>query len=152
MPEPGPVGVSVDPLGEALGPSVLPDGLWVEVGPVAGPVVVDPAVLPVVVPFVDEPVVLPVAAGAPAEELPLAEPMPLCATANEAVSANAAANAVVANFIVVSLVLLTKDDSPSTPSVPLVFSAMEPARLFAWASLRRGNCLPSAVTRVGTCA
>jgi hypothetical protein len=94
-------------------------------------VVVDPAVLPVVVPFVGEPVVAPLATGAPAAELPLAEPVPLCASANEAVSANVAASAIVANFIVVSLVLLTKDNSSSTPSVPLVFSAMEPARLLA---------------------
>jgi hypothetical protein len=89
-------------------------------------VVVDPAVLPVVVPFVDEPVVVPLAASAPAAEFPLAEPVPLCATANEPVSANVAANAIVATFIVVSLALLTKDNSPSTSSVPLVFSAMEP--------------------------
>ena len=87
--------------------------------------------LPVVVPFVDELVVVPVAAGAPAAELPLAEPIPLCASANEAVSANVAAHAIVANFIVVSLVPLTTDNSPSTPSVNLVFSAMEPARLLA---------------------
>ena len=53
--------------------------------------VVDPAVLPVVVPFVDEPVVVPLAAGAPAAELPLAEPVPLCATAKEPVGANVAA-------------------------------------------------------------
>ena len=93
--------------------------------------VVDPAALPVVVPFVDESVVAPLAAGAPAAELPLAEPAPLCASANEPVSANVAARAIVANFIVVSLVLLTKDNSPSTSSVPLVFSAMEPAKLLA---------------------
>ena len=69
--------------------------------------VVDPAVLPVVVPFVDEPVVMPLAAGAPAAGLPLAEPVPLCASANEPVSANVAATAIVANFIVVGAV--TKD-------------------------------------------
>ena len=34
MTEPGPVGVNVDPLGEALGPT--PDGLCVEFGEVAG--------------------------------------------------------------------------------------------------------------------
>ena len=44
--------------------------------------VVDPAVLPVVVPFVDEPVVVPLAAGAPAAELPLAEPVPLCVSSS----------------------------------------------------------------------
>jgi len=94
-------------------------------------VVVDPAVLPVVVPFVDESVVVPLAAGPPAAELPPAEPVPLCASANEPVSANVAANAIVASFMLVSLVLLTKDNSPSTSSVPLVFSAMEPAKPLA---------------------
>ena len=76
----------------------------------AGPVVVDPAVLPVVDPFVDEPVVLPLAAGPPAAELPPAKPVPLCASANVPVSANVAANAIVASFMVLSLVLLTKDN------------------------------------------
>ena len=92
--------------------------------------VVDPAVLPVVDPFVDEPVVVPLT-DPPAAELPPAEPVPLCASANEPVSANVAANAIVASFIVVSLVLLSKDNSPSTSSFPLVFSAMEPVRLLA---------------------
>jgi hypothetical protein len=78
---------------------------------VAGPVVVDPAVLPVVVPFVDEPVVVPLAAGPPAAELPPAEAVPLFASANEPVSANVAANAIVASFTVASLVLLTTDRS-----------------------------------------
>ena len=116
----------------------------------AGPVVVDPAVLPVVVPFVAEPVVVPLAAGPPAAELPPTEPVPLCASANEPVSANIAANAIVASFMLVSLVLLTKDNSPSTSSIPLVFSAMEPAKPLAQACLRGGNRLPSSVTRVGT--
>jgi hypothetical protein len=92
--------------------------------------VVEPAVLPVVIPFVDEPVVVPLAAGPPAAELPPAEPVPLCASANEPVSANVAANAIVASFMVVSVVLLTKDNSPSTSSVPPNFSAMEPAKRF----------------------
>jgi len=87
-------------------------------------------VLPVVDPFVDEPVVVPLT-DPPAAELPPAEPVPLCASANEPVSANVAANAIVANFIVVSLVPLTKDNLPSTSSFPLVFSAMEPAKLLA---------------------
>src|SRR5260370_8561653 len=69
IPEPGPVGVSVDPLGEALGPSVLPDGLWVLFG-LAGPLADEPAVLPVV-PVVHEPVLLPV----PLAELPPAQPV-----------------------------------------------------------------------------
>jgi hypothetical protein len=85
----------------------------------------------VVDPFVDELVVVPLAAGPPAAALPPVEPVPLCASANVPVSANAAANAIVANFIVLSLVLLTKDNPPSTSSVPLVFSAMEPAKLLA---------------------
>jgi hypothetical protein len=33
-PDPEPVGVSVEPLGEALGPRVFPDGLWVLFGEV----------------------------------------------------------------------------------------------------------------------
>jgi hypothetical protein len=33
--------------------------------------------------------------------------------------------------MIVSLVLLTEDNSPSTSSVPLVFSAVEPAKPFA---------------------
>ena len=116
MPEPGPVGVRVDPLGEALGPSVLPDGLWVLPGPVAGAVAGDPAVLPVVVPLVDGPAVVPLAAGGlPVAELPPAEPLPpLCASAKVPESANAAANAIVASFMVVSLALLTMGNSPST--------------------------------------
>ena len=87
------MGVNVDPLGEALGPSVLPDGLWVLFGLTTGAVVVEPAVLPVVVPFVDEPVTPPVA-DPPAAELPPAEP--LCATAKPLESANAAANRLLA--------------------------------------------------------
>jgi hypothetical protein len=98
---------------------------------VDGLAVGDPAVLPVAVPFVDEPVVVPLAADPPAAELPPAEPVPLCASANVPASANVAASAIVASFMVVSLVLLTKDNSPSAPSVPLVFSAMEPAKPFA---------------------
>ena len=64
-PEPGPVGVNVDPLGEGLAPTVLPDGFIV----LLGAEVEAPAALPVVVPFVD-------ALGEPpAVELPLAEPL-----------------------------------------------------------------------------
>ena len=63
MPEPGPVGVNVDPLGEPLGASVFPDG-FVLLGPIR-PEVVElvelPAVPPVVFPL-DEPVVVPVEA------------------------------------------------------------------------------------------
>src|ERR1700686_3308092 len=82
-PEPGPVGVNVDPLGEALGPRVFPDGLWV----LFGEVTVVPA-LPVVVPFIDEPVALPVAAEPPTAGLPPAVAPPACASAKVLESAN----------------------------------------------------------------
>jgi hypothetical protein len=112
------VGVRVDPLGDALGPSVLPDGLWALPGPVAGAVAGDPAVLPVVVPLVVGPAGVPLAAGelpVPVAELPPAEPLPApCASAKVPESANAAANAIVASFMVVSLALLTRGNSPST--------------------------------------
>jgi len=82
---------------------------------VAGAVAGDPAVLPVVVPLVDGPAVVPLAAGGlPVAELPPAEPLPLCASAKVPESANAAANAIVASFMVVSLALLTMGNSPST--------------------------------------
>jgi hypothetical protein len=137
IPEPGPVGVSVEPLGEALGPSVLPDGLWVLFGP-AGLVVVEPAALPVV----DEPVLVPV----PVAELPPAEPVPLCARAKVPDSAKAAANAIVVSFMIVSLTLLTKDNPPATSYVPLIFSARQAAHASV---LRGGACPPSHATHVG---
>ena len=102
VPEPGPVGVNVEPLGEAFGPSVLPEGLAVLFGFVTAPPVPE---LPVVR-FIEEPVVVPLAAEPPAVELPPAEPPedpPLCATANVLESAKAVANASVVSFIVVSL-------------------------------------------------
>jgi hypothetical protein len=102
MPEPGPVGVNVEPLGEAFGPSVLPEGLAVLLGLVTAPPAPE---LPVVVPFVDEPVVVPLAAEPPAVELPPAEPPeepPLCASAKVLESAKAVASAIVVSFIVVS--------------------------------------------------
>jgi hypothetical protein len=55
----------VDPLGEALGPRVLPDGLMVLLGAVTEPVVVELPALPVVVPFIVEPVAVPLAAEPP---------------------------------------------------------------------------------------
>jgi hypothetical protein len=103
VPEPGPVGVNVEPLGEEFGPSVLPEGLAVLLGFVTAPPAPE---LPVVVPFVDEPVVVPLAAEPPAVELPPAEPLeepPLCASANVLESAKAVASAIVVSFIVVSL-------------------------------------------------
>ena len=103
MPEPGPVGVSVEPLGEEFGPSVFPEGLAVLFGFVTAPPVPE---LPVVVPFIEDPVVVPLPADPPAVELPPAAPPedpPLCASANVLESAKAVANAIVVSFIVVSL-------------------------------------------------
>jgi hypothetical protein len=103
VPEPGPVGVNVEPLGEEFGPSVLPEGLAV----LFGLLMVPPAPeLPVVVPFIEEPVVVPLAAEPPAVELPPAEP-PLCASANVLESAKAVASAIVVSFIVVSFFWMT---------------------------------------------
>lgn len=99
MPEPGPVGANVEPLGEAFGPSVLPEGLAVPFGLLMVPPAPE---RPVVVPFIEEPVVVPLAAEPPAAELPPAEP-PLCASANVPESAKAVASAIVVSFIVVSL-------------------------------------------------
>jgi len=93
-PEPAPVGAIVEPLGEAFGPRVFPDGLWV----LFGEVTVAPPV-PVVVPFDVEPAALPVAA-APAEAPD--EAPPACASANVLERAKAIANAIVLNLIVVS--------------------------------------------------
>ena len=97
-PEPGPMGVNVDPLGEALGPRVFPDGLWVLFGEVT-----DAPAVPVVLPLDVEPVALPVAAE-PAEVPPApdADAPPACASANVLENAKAVANASVAIFMVVS--------------------------------------------------
>jgi hypothetical protein len=57
-PEPGPVGVKVDPLGEPLGASVFPDGFMVVLEPPVAPLVrptVEPGGLPIEFPFTDEP-------------------------------------------------------------------------------------------------
>lgn len=67
--------------------------------------VVEAPAAPVVVPLAVEPVALPVAA-APAElppEAPLDEAPPACASAKVLERAKAVANAIVVNFIVVSL-------------------------------------------------
>jgi hypothetical protein len=101
LPEPAPPGVNVDPLGEALGPRVLPDGLAVLLGLVTGLVVVELPARPVVVPFMVEPVEVPLAAEPPAAVLPPADP--LCASANVLDSAKAVANAIVESLMVVSL-------------------------------------------------
>ena len=103
-PDPEPEGASVDPLGEAFGPRVFPDGLWVLFGAVT-----EAPELPVVLPFIDEPVVEPLAAEPPAAELPPAllpaVAPPACASAKVLESANAVANAIVVSFMVVSLVV-----------------------------------------------
>ena len=107
-PEPGPVGVSVDPLGEEPAPMVLPDGFMVVLGPGAvervAPVPIPVVVLPGVVAPIDEPVllVLPLAAAPPEAEPAPAEPPLLCASANVLDSASAVANAIVETFMVAS--------------------------------------------------
>jgi hypothetical protein len=63
------VGVSVDPLGEELGPTVLPDGFMVELEPLD-----EPAVLPVVLPL--PPMVVPLDPVAP-ELVPMELPPPI---------------------------------------------------------------------------
>jgi hypothetical protein len=113
-PEPGPVGVNVDPLGEPLGPSVFPDGFMV-LGLLG---VVEPVVLPVPMPAVDppidEPVVPPPMEEPPVAELAPAELLPLlvCASANVLDSANAVASAIVVSFIVRSLCVISTDRTP----------------------------------------
>ena len=108
MPEPGPVGVSVDPLGEEPAPMVLPDGFVVVVEPGAverdapEPVVVPAAPIPVPVPLTDEPAPAPPAAPPEAEPAPPAPPPPLCASAKVLVSARAVASAIVEIFMVAS--------------------------------------------------
>jgi hypothetical protein len=105
IPEPGPVGVSVDPLGDEPAPMVLPDGFVVVVEPGAverdapEPVVVLPEV-PMPVPLTEEPVLAPPAA--PPEAEPPAEPPPLCASAKVLDSARAVASAIVEIFMVAS--------------------------------------------------
>jgi hypothetical protein len=98
---PGGGGVSVDPLGEVF-IKLFPEGFKPLLAPAAAlpalPLVEDP----VVVPFVDDPVVVPLAAGAPAAELPPAEPLPLCARANVLESASAAANPMLVSLMVLS--------------------------------------------------
>jgi hypothetical protein len=105
-PEPAPDGPSVDPLGEAFGPSVFPDGLMVLLGAVVvaaprlpgllpAPMPVVPPVVVPVLPLMDEP---PVPEPAPAE--PPAAPPPACANANVLDSDSTVARAMVVIFIV----------------------------------------------------
>jgi hypothetical protein len=112
-PEPGPVGVNVDPLGEPEGASVFPEGFVVVLGPERLPPaipVVEPGGFAIEFPFTDEPA--PVAAEPPTLEPAPDVPVPplLCASAKVLESASAPANAIVMSFIVVSLV----DDQEET--------------------------------------
>jgi hypothetical protein len=107
-PEPGPVGVSVDPLGEALGASVLPEGFVGLLLTTGGRVFALP------VPFVDEPVVVPLTEPLTDEPLPMpvfppGEPLLVCASASVLESASAPANAIVMSFMVISLVVDDRD-------------------------------------------
>jgi hypothetical protein len=117
-PEPGPVGVKVDPLGEELGPSVLPEGFIAFGVLAAGLVVVEPVALPVVVP-VEEPVAAPLmdpaGGAAPAPLVPL---LLLCASASVLESASAPANAIVTSFMVVIPLLMSKDKALEASCVP----------------------------------
>ena len=111
-PEPGPVGVNVDPLGEPLGASVFPDG-FVELELLAvEPVVLLLVPMPVVDPPIDEPVVAPFMDEPLVVELAPAEPPLVCASANVLDSANAAARAIVVSFIVRSLCVISTDPTP----------------------------------------
>jgi hypothetical protein len=113
-PEPAPDGVSVEPLGEAFGPSEFPDGLMV----LLGAVVVGPELLPLpmpVVPPVVVPVLLPLMDVPPAPELAPAEPPPpaaACANANVLESVKAAARAIVVSFIVSSSCVMSAIQRP----------------------------------------
>jgi hypothetical protein len=86
--------------------SVLPDGFSPLLAPAAAlpalldvPPVLVPAALPVVVPVAGDPVV-PLAAVPPVLELPLAEPVPDCASAYVPVRASAVASPKVASFMI----------------------------------------------------
>jgi hypothetical protein len=68
-PEPGPVGVNVEPLGEPLGCSVLPDGFTLVLEPVVRPTV-DPGALPTEDPPTVEPLPEVPVAEEPAEVPP----------------------------------------------------------------------------------
>jgi hypothetical protein len=106
MPEPGPVGVSVDPLGEEPAPMLLPEGFVVVVEPGAverdapEPVVVPEVPMPD--PLTDEPVLAPPVAAPPAPPEAPPAPPPLCASAKVLVSARAVASTIVETFMVAS--------------------------------------------------
>jgi hypothetical protein len=93
----------VDPLGDAFGPMVLPDGFLAVSGPVAPLPLVPVVVLGVL--FIVEPALEfppPAPAPAPPPAPPLAPP-PACASAKVLVNASAPASASVEIFMVVSL-------------------------------------------------
>ena len=116
-PEPGPVGVSVDPLGEAPAPTVLPDGFIVLFGPVEVepaapvPIPVVPVALPVPVPLVDGLVPVPLVAAPPEAEPAPAEPPLLCASAIVLDSASAVASAIVETFMAAFLSAMSLNKS-----------------------------------------
>ncbi|OCK55206.1 hypothetical protein LMTR3_10225 [Bradyrhizobium sp. LMTR 3] len=101
MVEPGPVGDSVEPLGEGL-MWVFPDGFTGLFRPAAAlpasllmPVVeLPPVPLPAVVPLVEDP------AAPPAAPLPPAPLPPACARAKVFVNASVMANPIVASFMI----------------------------------------------------
>ena len=90
---------------------LFPDGfrpLFAPAAALPAPLLRPPfAELPVVPLFVD-PVVVPFAAGAPAAELALPEPLPLCASANVLEIASAAATPILINLMASFLSLMTK--------------------------------------------
>ena len=112
-PEPDPVGVNVDPLGEPLGASVFPDGFMVLLEPPVVRPTVEPGGLAMPGPFTDDPVLgateLP-APDVPADVPPALLPL-LCASANVLESASAPANAIVMSFMVVSLVVCDQEET-----------------------------------------
>ena len=89
-PEPGPVGVNVEPLGEEPGARPFPDGFLALLVPI-----LEFAPLPVVAELV-------LAPGFAGTGLPTAGAA-VCANANVPESANAVASAIVVSFMVVSL-------------------------------------------------
>jgi hypothetical protein len=91
-----PVGLTVEPLGDVLGPTVLPDGFIAPLAPLFTAPEVPPADAPdPVVPVEPAPVLAP--ALPPAD--PPALPPPLWANASDDVRARAEASAMVANFM-----------------------------------------------------
>ena len=106
------MGCNVDPLGEVL-IRLFPDGFTLLFAPAAAlpaplprPPFAPLVEVPVVVPAVVDLVVVPPAAGA---ELPAAEPVPLCASANVLASVSAAAKPMLVNLMVCFLSLVRRE-------------------------------------------